>query len=136
MGDAGRGAAEHGAGADLLETEQAKKLAEAGDLPHQARFQHGDGVIAPGDSRAAGGHNDVNIPARQQRVKERGDRGRIVGEDVLIDDGVPVVNEQLADALAGGVGGGGAGIAERDDHNASGGLLGVGGGLMLLIGHD
>jgi hypothetical protein len=80
-GNAGGGAAEHGAAGDLLVAEHAEELAEAVEAQVKAALDDGNGLVARADAGAAGGEDGVDVVAGQELIEQALELSGVVGDD-------------------------------------------------------
>src|SRR5215469_6135568 len=114
-GDAARGPALHGGGADLLKAQPPEKLAEAVDLLLEQGLESLGRNVATGDAGAAGGDYHLDPRVGDPGPELLGDGGALVLDDGAVDENMAVAGDEFGQSLARGIVSLAAGVGDRQD---------------------
>src|SRR5215472_14871102 len=116
-GDTARGPALHGGGADLLEAEPPKELAEAVYLLLEQGLEGLGGDVSAGDAGTAGGDHHLDPGIGDPAPELLGDGRALVLDDGTVDQHMAVAGDEFGQSPARGVVGLAAGIGYRQDRD-------------------
>src|SRR5690606_25543810 len=112
--------------ADFLIAEHAKEFAEAGERLFEQAADHVVGGVAGADTRTAVEQNQANLREGGEFVEGGGDLIRLVPDETVGGDYMPLLGHFPLNVVAVDVGFGGAGVADGDNGDGDGVVPGFG----------